>query len=119
MPNWLVHAASDLAIWMLLIIVLSIDPFSSQSGIMLALLLASNLIDLDHLAARPIYDKNRASIGFHLLHKKWQIPLYIAGCLLPTPYRYFFIGVCVHLLFDYLEMRTLDYSLLLATSLSR
>lgn len=32
------------------------------------LLLAGMLIDLDHLWARPVFDPNRCSIGFHPLH---------------------------------------------------
>lgn len=33
-----------------------------------AVVLAANLIDLDHLLADPIFDPDRCSIGFHLLH---------------------------------------------------
>ena len=35
---------------------------------------AANLIDLDHLLADPIFDPNRCSIGFHLLHG-WEAAL--------------------------------------------
>lgn len=31
-------------------------------------ILAANLIDLDHLLADPMFDPGRCSIGFHLLH---------------------------------------------------
>lgn len=33
-----------------------------------AVIAAANLIDLDHLLATPIFDPDRCSIGFHLLH---------------------------------------------------
>lgn len=33
-----------------------------------AVIAAANLIDLDHLLADPIFDPDRCSIGFHLLH---------------------------------------------------
>ncbi len=32
------------------------------------IMLATMLIDLDHLVASPIFDTNRCSIGFHPLH---------------------------------------------------
>jgi hypothetical protein len=35
---------------------------------------AANLIDLDHLLVDPIFDPNRCSIGFHLLHG-WEAAL--------------------------------------------
>jgi hypothetical protein len=33
-----------------------------------AIMLATMLVDLDHLLADPIYDPDRCSIGFHPLH---------------------------------------------------
>lgn len=33
-----------------------------------AVIAAANLIDFDHLLADPIFDPDRCSIGFHLLH---------------------------------------------------
>lgn len=41
--------------------------------------LLAMLIDLDHLLADPIFDPNRCSIGFHLLHSYVAIGVY---CLL-------------------------------------
>jgi len=38
---------------------------------------AANLIDLDHLLADPIFDPNRCSIGFHLLHG-WEAAIVYA-----------------------------------------
>ena len=40
------------------------------------LLLAGILLDLDHLLANPIVDPNRCSVGYHLLHQYWLIPVY-------------------------------------------
>ncbi|WP_339611275.1 DUF6122 family protein [uncultured Planktosalinus sp.] len=38
--------------------------------------LLAMLIDLDHLLADPVFDPNRCSIGFHLLHSYAAIGLY-------------------------------------------
>ena len=41
------------------------------------LLIATMLVDLDHLLANPIYDPERCSIGFHPLHTAPAIALYV------------------------------------------
>ena len=41
------------------------------------------LVDLDHLLVRPIFDPNRCSVGFHLLHSYPMIALYALLCILP------------------------------------
>ncbi|PRP93016.1 hypothetical protein ENSA5_45770 [Enhygromyxa salina] len=46
-------------------------------------LIATMLVDLDHLLADPIYDPNRCSIGFHPLHTGPAIALYVALFTLP------------------------------------
>lgn len=40
------------------------------------ILVTTMLVDLDHLLADPIYDPERCSIGFHLLHTTPAIILY-------------------------------------------
>lgn len=37
---------------------------------------AGILLDLDHLLASPIFDVNRCSINFHLLHTYWAVIVY-------------------------------------------
>ncbi|MCK5537257.1 MAG: hypothetical protein KAI79_10545 [Bacteroidales bacterium] len=34
------------------------------------------IVDLDHLLANPIFDPNRCSIGFHILHSYYAIGIY-------------------------------------------
>ena len=41
------------------------------------IMIATMLIDLDHLLASPIFDANRCSINFHPLHSYYAIGLYI------------------------------------------
>lgn len=40
------------------------------------LFLLAMIIDLDHLAASPIFDANRCSVGFHFLHSYIAIGFY-------------------------------------------
>ena len=42
------------------------------------IMLATMLIDLDHLLATPVYDSQRCSIGFHPLHTVWAAAGYLA-----------------------------------------
>lgn len=48
------------------------------------ILMAAMLVDLDHLAADPVYDPDRCSIGFHALHTMPFIVLY--GLMFLFPY---------------------------------
>lgn len=47
------------------------------------ILIATMIVDLDHLLADPIYDPNRCSIGFHPLHTLPMIGIYILFFILP------------------------------------
>lgn len=40
-------------------------------------MLATMLIDIDHLLASPIFDATRCSIGFHPLHTYYALAIYI------------------------------------------
>lgn len=109
MPNSLIHIVSDGAI--LVCIALAQKKFRSHlvnikiAGIQLVL---ANLIDVDHLLARPIYDAARCSLNFHPLHSWYIFPVYVAGLFLPK-YRYFFVGIWLHLLLDYFNCFSLKY----------
>ena len=52
-----------------------------------AILLATMVVDLDHLLASPIYDPERCSIGFHPLPTQPAIALYCVLLLLPMWWR--------------------------------
>lgn len=66
------------------------------------LILAGILIDVDHLLANPILDPNRCSVGFHLLHSYWLLPLYVILALVPKT-RLVGIGLVFHIVIDWLE----------------
>ena len=67
-----------------------------------AVMVASNLIDLDHLLASPIFDPDRCSIGFHLLHG-WGATLFYAAMLLVPRWwvRALGLGALWHLAVDW------------------
>jgi len=47
------------------------------------IMIATMIVDVDHLLADPIYDPNRCSIGFHPLHTTTAIVIYAALFVLP------------------------------------
>lgn len=55
-------------------------------------MLATMIVDVDHLLARPIYDPGRCSIGFHPLHTTPAIILYAALALAPLLVRRGMVG---------------------------
>jgi hypothetical protein len=69
------------------------------------ILLATMLVDLDHLLATPIFEPGRCSIGFHWLHSEYIIPLYILGAIFirHNIIRLVMIGLAFHMLTDFLD----------------
>jgi len=65
-------------------------------------MMATMLIDLDHLLATPIYDMGRCSLGFHPLHTFIPISIYALLCVIPKT-RLIGIGLLIHLLLDSLD----------------
>jgi hypothetical protein len=63
------------------------------------IMIATMLVDIDHLFANPIYDPNRCSIGFHPLHETWFIVLYVMLCFVPKV-RLVGIGLSIHMALD-------------------
>jgi hypothetical protein len=47
------------------------------------IMIATMIVDVDHLLADPIYDPNRCSIAFHPLHTTPAIVIYAALFVLP------------------------------------
>jgi len=65
-------------------------------------MMATMLVDLDHLLANPIYDPQRCSIGFHPLHTEWAIALYVLLCF-PAKTRWIGIGLMIHMALDSID----------------
>jgi hypothetical protein len=63
------------------------------------ILVATILVDLDHLFADPIYDPQRCSIGFHPLHQ--FIPIGLYGLMtISRRLRVIGLGLLIHMLLD-------------------
>ena len=63
------------------------------------IMIATMLVDLDHLLASPIYDANRCSIGFHPLHQHWLIGIYLAMSFFSRT-RLIGVGLTTHMVLD-------------------
>ena len=66
------------------------------------IMMATMLVDLDHLIANPIYDPGRCSIGFHPLHHPFLVALYLALCFVPKT-RLIGIGLSIHMCLDAID----------------
>ena len=67
------------------------------------LLLATMLVDVDHLLASPMFDPNRCSFGFHILHSYYAIGFYIVLLFLKRPYNIIGLGLLLHILTDFID----------------
>ncbi|MGL1956491.1 MAG: DUF6122 family protein [Colwellia sp.] len=65
-------------------------------------MVATMLVDIDHLLANPIYDPSRCSIGFHPLHQIWFIVLCLALCFVPKT-RLVGLGLSIHMALDAID----------------
>ena len=65
-------------------------------------MVATMLVDIDHLMANPIYDSGRCSIGFHPMHQLWFIFIYIALCFVPKA-RLVGLGLTLHMVLDAID----------------
>jgi len=65
-------------------------------------MVATMLVDLDHLLADPIYDPGRCSIGFHPLHTAPAIAVYVALAVWPRT-RLVGLGLVIHMALDGLD----------------
>ena len=66
------------------------------------IMMATMLVDLDHLLAEPIYDPLRCSIGFHPLHGLVPVTAYVLLCFVPK-LRLIGIGLSIHMLLDAID----------------
>ena len=67
------------------------------------ILLATMLVDLDHLLAKPIFQANRCSFGFHLLHSYPAIIIYFILLFFKKPYNIIALGLLLHMLTDFID----------------
>jgi len=67
------------------------------------ILIATMLVDLDHLLANPVFDPNRCSISFHPLHTYYAISGYAVLLFLRRPFNIIGIGLLWHMLTDWID----------------
>lgn len=67
------------------------------------ILLATMLVDLDHLIANPIFQANRCSINFHPLHTFYAMTGYVGLLLFRRPFNIIGIGLLFHMLTDWID----------------
>ncbi len=65
-------------------------------------MVATMVVDADHLLATPIYDPDRCSIGFHPLHTWPAILFYLALTAVPRT-RVVGVGLVLHMALDALD----------------
>ncbi|MDQ2075152.1 DUF6122 family protein [Marinimicrobium sp. ABcell2] len=63
------------------------------------IMVATMVVDLDHLLADPIYDPDRCSIGYHPLHS-WPAIAAYAGLAVWPKTRLIGLGLLIHMALD-------------------
>lgn len=76
--------------------------FRKQWKVAWVLMIATMLIDLDHLLATPIFDAYRCSINFHPLHTYYAMIVYLIVFLIKKT-RVIGLGLLLHLLTDAID----------------
>lgn len=84
-------------------LILALGFFRSEWKKVYLILLATMLVDLDHLLADPIFDPNRCSINFHPLHTYYAMVVYVALLFFKKPYNIIGLGLVLHMLTDGLD----------------
>lgn len=65
-------------------------------------MVATLVVDLDHLLATPVFDPSRCSIGFHPLHTWPAMAVILALATLPKT-RLVGVGLAIHMVLDGLD----------------
>ncbi len=72
------------------------------------IMVATMLVDLDHLLANPMYDPSRCSIGFHPLHTALAIAVYVLLSL-PKSTRLIGVGLLIHMALDGIDCAVMNW----------
>jgi hypothetical protein len=76
--------------------------FRNNWKIIWLILIATMIVDLDHLLANPIYASNRCSINFHPLHSYFAISIYVVLSFFKK-FRVLSLGLLLHMLVDFID----------------
>jgi len=80
-------------------LVVALGCFRQRWRSAFVIMMATMVVDLDHLLAVPRYDPNRCSIGFHPLHQPLPILGYVLLTIFPKT-RFAGIGLLIHMALD-------------------
>ena len=83
-------------------IAISYAGYGSSWKSVAKIMIASNLVDADHLLAKPIYNPDRCSVGSHPLHSPPMIGLYSA-MLFNEKTEQWGVGLLTHMAVDYVD----------------
>jgi len=67
------------------------------------IMLATMLVDMDHVLADPIFQADRCSINFHPLHTYYAMGVYVLFLFLRRPFKIIGLGLLFHMLTDYID----------------
>jgi hypothetical protein len=67
------------------------------------ILIATMIVDLDHLLANPIFQAGRCSINFHPLHTYYAMMVYFGLLFIRRPYNIIGVGLLFHMLTDFID----------------
>jgi hypothetical protein len=67
------------------------------------ILVATMLVDLDHLLSTPIFQADRCSIGSHYLHSPYVMVVYGVLLFLRRPLNIIGLGLLLHMLTDLID----------------
>ena len=98
----MLQALVHYGIHFLLPLVIALVFFKNDWDKAFIIMLATMLIELDHLLASPIFDANRCSINFHPLHSYIAIGIYIIMSVFKKT-RILDIGLCIHMIADWCD----------------
>jgi hypothetical protein len=72
-----------IALHVLVPLLVALVFYRSRWRVAAVIMIATMVVDVDHVLADPVYDPNRCSIGFHPLHTLPAIVTYVALFVLP------------------------------------
>lgn len=96
------HKVTHIVGHTLLPIAISYAGYGSSWKTASKIMITSNLVDTDHLLAKPIYNPDRCSIDFHPLHSLPMIGLYSA-MLFNKETQKWGAGLLTHMAVDYVD----------------
>lgn len=108
-PAFLLHLFFHVGVPLVVAALFFRDNFRYASLVMLA----GILIDIDHVTASPMVDPDRCSVGYHLLHSYWLIPVYVALALFPKT-RLIGLGLVIHIVLDTAECVRTGHAVLIS-----